>query len=313
MVLVTKQKKRPTSVTHKKRYGQHRRHTKSFTQTYWPYLPLLLIVGLGLLANSLWPKNHSNVLGYATDISSSSLLLDTNAERTQDNEQALRLNSQLMAAAQAKANNMATLNYWSHDTPSGQPPWVFIKNAGYNYQSAGENLAYGFTTSATTLSGWMNSPDHRANILDANYQDVGFGIANAPNYQGSGPETIVVAMYGQPTGSPIVASSSSSPLHADSPATTVLGKSTNTPITASSQSVSRIQVVTDGSAPWSLLVISVLAALGLAFIIIRHGLFWRRAVVRGENFIIHHPWVDMVVAVIIMAGFVLSRSAGTIM
>ena len=46
----------------------------------------------------------------------------------------------------------------------------------------------------------MNSAEHRANILDGNYQDVGFATANSSNFVGTGPETIVVAMYGEPVG-----------------------------------------------------------------------------------------------------------------
>src|SRR5690606_1752560 len=77
-------------------------------------------------------------------------------------------------------------------------PWVFINNAGYNYLRAGENLAYGFATSGDTISGWMNSPTHRNNMLDTAFVEVGFGFANSENFNDSGPETVVVAMYAKP-------------------------------------------------------------------------------------------------------------------
>src|SRR6185369_9999820 len=107
----------------------------------------------------------------------------------------LQLNDQLAAAAQAKANDMARRGYWSHVTPDGKQPWSFVEASGYQYEAAGENLAYGFGSSDEVMTAWMHSPEHRANILNSVYQDVGFATANVPNYRGTGPETIVVAMY----------------------------------------------------------------------------------------------------------------------
>src|SRR6185436_5689145 len=71
---------------------------------------------------------------------------------------------------------------------------------GYNYSSAGENLAYGYPTSAEAVTGWMNSPGHRANMLNGTFSEVGFGFANSANFNGSGEETVVVAEYGAPQG-----------------------------------------------------------------------------------------------------------------
>ena len=194
MTLVTRIK---PPAYHKKTVGRHHRHNKKYSKTYWPYLPLLLIVGIGLIFNSILPGGHGAVLGYATDMSIQSLLNDTNDQRQANGGlSALSLNQLLNNAAQAKAQDMANRNYWSHNTPDGQTPWTFMVAAGYNYQLAGENLAYGFTTAADTLTGWMNSPGHRANILNTGYKEVGFGFINIPNYQSNGPETLVVAMYG---------------------------------------------------------------------------------------------------------------------
>jgi uncharacterized protein YkwD len=184
-----------------KRHGKHQTHTKHFVKVYYPYLPLLIIVGVGILFNSYWqPRSRSGVLPYATSMSIGALLAQTNVDRANNGVAGLALNPQLNQAAQAKANDMATRNYWSHNTPDGQAPWVFIDNAGYKYQKAGENLAYGFMTSDDAVAGWMNSPPHRENLLDSSFLDVGFGFANSENYQSSGPETIVVAMYGKALG-----------------------------------------------------------------------------------------------------------------
>lgn len=138
-----------------------------------------------------------NVLAYATEMSLGGLLSGTNAARAANGLPALRNNSQLNNSAQMKAQHMATNDYWAHVAPDGTQPWYFFQTAGYGYSRAGENLAYGFMNSQSTIDGWMNSPSHRANIL-GDYVDVGFGVVNAPNYQGSGNQTIVVAHYGTP-------------------------------------------------------------------------------------------------------------------
>ncbi|MBI3624512.1 CAP domain-containing protein, partial [Candidatus Saccharibacteria bacterium] len=174
------------------------KHTKRYLQTYWPYLPMLLIVLIGLILGGARPSHRFNrgVLGYATDVKVSGLLQATNDQRSAQAVAKLKLNDQLDSAAQAKANDMVTRNYWSHTTPDGQQPWIFIQQAGYTYIKAGENLAYGFANSIDVVSGWTNSPTHRANLLDSAFSEVGFGIANSSNFNQSGPETVVVAMYG---------------------------------------------------------------------------------------------------------------------
>ena len=137
------------------------------------------------------------VLGYATNVSTGGLLAETNAQRAANGYSAYASSVKLNQAAQAKANHMIANDYWSHYAPDGTTPWFFIDQAGYSYSRAGENLAYGFATSSGVVTGWMNSPSHKANILDSGFTQVGFGIANGSNFQG-GENTVVVAMYGEP-------------------------------------------------------------------------------------------------------------------
>jgi uncharacterized protein YkwD len=211
MTLVKSKPRRP-STAHRQRTGQHHHHSHHYVKAYWPYLPILAVLLFGLVSNSWLGQLHRSVLGYATDMSAQGLLNGTNAQRSANSEGALSLNAALNQAAQAKANDMAARNYWSHNTPDGQTPWSFIASAGYDYVTAGENLAYGFSTSADTISGWMNSPEHRANILNTSYRDVGFGIVNISDYQSTGPETLVVAMYGSLNGEAAAASTPAAPV-----------------------------------------------------------------------------------------------------
>ena len=157
----------------------------------------LLLVAVSIVridAHAAPVLTKPSVLAYATSMSRGDLFAAANASRAANGLGGFSLNGQLNNAAQAKAQHMADHNYWAHVAPDGTQPWYFFEAAGYNYRKAGENLAYGFSTSYGTNDGWMNSPSHRANIL-GDYVDVGFGIVNSPSFQG-GENTIVVAHYG---------------------------------------------------------------------------------------------------------------------
>lgn len=344
---MAQQKRPPLSPHHKRRHGLHQKKTKSFAKTYWPYLPLLVIVTAGLLL-SFWQPPRTGILAYATNTSISGLLQSTNQKRTANGKSNLGINSKLNKAAQAKANDMAARNYWSHNTPEGEEPWIFIDQAGYAYTQAGENLAYGFLTSSDTVTGWMNSPSHKANMLDGNYQEVGFGFANNPNYQSDGEQTIVVAMYGKPQ----VAAAVSPPAPAPPPVATaqparpqpapqpvapqpapvtveppaaeapepVAEPATPAPVNSLApvtesdpQNVARIQTLTAGQAPWSLFALMLAGGAGLSFLLLKHGLRIRRFVVHGEQYILHHALLDVTIIAFIALTTILTRTAGTIL
>lgn len=137
------------------------------------------------------------VLGIATDITSEELLVLTNEKRQLDLAGPLTLNPQLNEAASQKASNMLLENYWAHNSPSGKTPWVFVKNSGYKYVYAGENLAKGFTNSKDVVNAWMESTSHRENMLSQNYNDVGFAVTEGKLL---GEETVlIVVMFGNTT------------------------------------------------------------------------------------------------------------------
>lgn len=257
---------------------------------------MLLIVGLGLVVNTVW--SHTNVLSANSDFSNAALLNDTNAQRTAEHEEALSLNQQLSAAAQAKANDMVTRNYWSHNTPDGNAPWSFITAAGYQYQAAGENLAYGFNNASDVIAGWMNSPTHRANVLSSHYTNVGFGVAQSPNYQGQGPETIIVAEYGEPA-EPAVAAGG-------------IAGAQDTTAGLPAQPVSRIQLLTGGQATWSTVAVSAVAGAAIMLFVIRHGLRLKRLVHEGESFILHHPFFEIALVFVGTLAIIFAQASGSI-
>ena len=160
-------------------------------------LILILFFFSGGLLMSTIRNNYPSVLGVSSDISIDQLLVLTNQQRQQNNLPPLTLDERLDQAAIGKATDMFAKDYWAHLAPDGTTPWVFIKQAGYNYVYAGENLARGYTTSTDVVNAWMASPSHRENMLSNHYQNVGYGVL-AGNLGGE-DTVLVVEMFGSTT------------------------------------------------------------------------------------------------------------------
>lgn len=288
------------------------KHTKKYLQPYWPYLPLLTI--LILIVSILQPWHSSlfggKILPYATNMSISELLESTNEQRQDNNQPDLRLNSELSKAAQSKAKDMVSKDYWSHNTPDGDAPWVFITNAGYEYKKAGENLAYGFLTADQVVTGWMNSASHRANVLDTSYREVGFGFADSTNFDDSGPSTVVVAMYGTPLVLPDNVAAASVPT---TPAIESFSSLTNLSSNSNPQTISKIQSFTNGLMPWAQYVVGMIIGAVLMYLAIKHALGLKRLLRQGERFAIHHPLLDTTLVALIVLGVILVQRVGVIL
>jgi len=143
----------------------------------------------------------SPVLGFAAtsdvvngNISTSTIVALTNGDRANLSLNTLKYNDTLGKAAQMKADDMASKGYFAHTSPDGKKPWYWFKAAGYLFNYAGENLAVNFSNSMDIERAWMNSPTHKANITNKNYEEIGIGIAHG-TYNGA-PTTYVVQFFG---------------------------------------------------------------------------------------------------------------------
>jgi hypothetical protein len=163
-------------------------------------LILFLLVG-GVFGSfrllSKLPPSMAGVLGFASNITPGQVIEATNAERAQQGLPALTYNDKLSQAAIAKAQDMFSDQYWAHTAPDGTEPWAFIRNAGYSYQVAGENLARDFGDTPGMMAAWMASPTHRANIVNSKYKEIGIGVVDGvlQGYE----TTLVVQMFGTPS------------------------------------------------------------------------------------------------------------------
>jgi hypothetical protein len=126
------------------------------------------------------------------------------------------VNPQLVAAAQAKANDMAAKGYFAHVSPDGRTSWSWFKDAGYAFSYAGENLAVDFTDSGNVNQAWLNSPTHRANIMNGHFTEIGIATA-VGEYEGH-TTTFVVQMFGTPAKTPQTVVEATLPQNAKEPA-----------------------------------------------------------------------------------------------
>lgn len=157
----------------------------------------ILVVGsifmLGYSAGSSFFIRNT-VLG--AQVTANVLVDLTNESRLVFNESPLVRNSVLDRAASMKAEDMATVGYFAHDSPSGITPWHWFREAGYSFLYAGENLAINFIDADEVMKAWLQSPTHRANLLDVKFKEI--GMATVSGVYKDGPSIYVVQMFGTP-------------------------------------------------------------------------------------------------------------------
>ncbi|MDC7683704.1 CAP domain-containing protein [Asticcacaulis sp. BYS171W] len=112
-----------------------------------------------------------------------------NVERAKAGCGEVRINEKLMQAAQRQSLSMSQQNYFYHYGNDGIKLKDRVKDTGYIYTLLGENIGAGQPTPAEIVTGWMNSPGHRANILNCGYEEVGIGYIYDPDDQPVGTET----------------------------------------------------------------------------------------------------------------------------
>lgn len=106
-----------------------------------------------------------------------------NQEREKEGLPALTYDAEIEKAALVRAKE--TEESFSHTRPDGRQFSTALTEAGVTFRGAGENIAYGQKTPEQVMQGWMNSPGHRANIMNKNYTKIGVGYyqnANGVNY-----------------------------------------------------------------------------------------------------------------------------------
>ncbi|MGB9839173.1 CAP domain-containing protein, partial [Thermovenabulum sp.] len=110
------------------------------------------------------------------------LMLDlVNNERIKAGLKPLEIDMRLVDISRKKSKDMIEKNYFGHISPTYGSPFDALKNAGISYRYAGENIA-GAPTVEKAHQALMNSPGHRANILNPNFNKIGIGIVDGGPY-----------------------------------------------------------------------------------------------------------------------------------
>lgn len=131
---------------------------------------------------------------HASDITPENVIKLTNVDRKEKGVSELSENEKLSRAANEKAENMIEKNYFSHNAPDGTTPWHWFEGEGYDYNYAGENLAMDFSQAEKMNKAWLDSPTHRANILNEKYKDIGVAVKDGVIAGHS--TTVVVQIFG---------------------------------------------------------------------------------------------------------------------
>ncbi len=112
-----------------------------------------------------------------SNINNADIVEATNRERVAAGLPPLSTNTKLSASAEMKVDDMIARQYFEHSSPPGEGVSDLATKSGYQYVILGENLALGnFTSSADIVEAWMNSPGHKANILNTRYQEIGVSV-----------------------------------------------------------------------------------------------------------------------------------------
>jgi uncharacterized protein YkwD len=105
----------------------------------------------------------------------------TNAIRAKKKLRQLKRDPHLDAVAQAHAFDMAAQGYFDHHSPQGMDVFDRMETAGCpRWWTGGENIAAGYNTPVIAIKAWMDSPGHKRNVLDGNYEHIGIGAYHAP-------------------------------------------------------------------------------------------------------------------------------------
>jgi len=133
----------------------------------------------------------------AATLATEKILEATNRERVSTGLKPITAEKRLNDAASEKINDMIAKNYFAHISPGGKGVDGWVKEAGYRYILIGENLAMGnFTDEEDLVAAWMNSPGHRANILNPKFTEI--GIAAKKGTVEGATALIAVQIFGLP-------------------------------------------------------------------------------------------------------------------
>jgi uncharacterized protein YkwD len=104
-----------------------------------------------------------------------------NAHRAEAGLRPVRISVAVHRAAEYHARDQAAMSAMTHTGSDGSDAGQRISRQGYTWSTWGENVAYGYPTARSVVRAWMNSPGHRANILNPSFRHIGVGVQRGAN------------------------------------------------------------------------------------------------------------------------------------
>lgn len=123
------------------------------------------------------PTLNSGIQAFETEV-----IRLCNSARSQNGLGQFASNWELSRVARYKSQDMHDKGYFSHTSPTYGSPFAMMNTFGISYRTAGENIAMGQRTAQDVFNAWMNSPGHRANILNGAFKQIGVGYVADGNY-----------------------------------------------------------------------------------------------------------------------------------
>ncbi|MBI4217435.1 MAG: hypothetical protein HY603_01410, partial [Parcubacteria group bacterium] len=146
---------------------------------------------------ALPPPLRGSVEPEITTLSRSGIFFWTNEHRKINGLAALESNAVLDEAAKAKLGDMFEYQYFAHVSPAGRGVGDWVGDQQYEFITIGENLALGnYKDDKALVQAWMDSPGHRANILNTKYREIGIAVGRGA-YEGQ-QTWLAVQIFGLP-------------------------------------------------------------------------------------------------------------------
>ena len=175
--------------TKRRKPRQHRAPAAALAPPAPPPAPAADDLAATIAAVLATPCQNTELQPAAADLAlvRAAVLCLINQKRAQNDESPLTLDSQLQQAAEGHGQELVSLDYFAHVSPSGETPVDRIRETGYIPSPSvgyviGENLAWGtyeLSTPQSIVEAWFASPPHLANILEGQYRETGIGVSAA--------------------------------------------------------------------------------------------------------------------------------------
>jgi uncharacterized protein YkwD len=140
--------------------------------------PVVTPVVPSIVPSAVVPQQY--VQAPSAEVSAAATVMSlVNQQRAQAGCTPLKADASLASLATAFSDDMAARGFFDHTDPDGKSPWDRAAKAGIQ-GLGGENIARGQADARAVMDAWMNSPGHRANILNCGYKSLGVGVHFGP-------------------------------------------------------------------------------------------------------------------------------------